>query len=131
MPKVPTKSLEIKPLGAFLTGSRVYGVPREDSDVDLVVLLDKRTYYALSDHCPFNPSDHPSASDEDACPSLRFGKLNLVPTFEVELFEAWKKGTELLKDEAPVSKKRACEVLEALRSKAKETIKERRSAKAS
>lgn len=45
--KVLSKTIEAKPLPAFLTGSRVYGTPKEDSDIDLVVFMDKNTYWKL------------------------------------------------------------------------------------
>lgn len=114
---------------SFLTGSRVYGIPHEDSDIDLVVFFENRTtYWQLSEFAePIHPNNHPSASDEEAYPSLRFDSLNIIPVFESELYEAWKSGTEFLRDEKPVSKKRAYEVLEEFRQRAKEAIRKRSS----
>lgn len=111
---------------SFLTGSQAYGIPTKSSDIDLVVFLDNKDYYKLSDLADvYAPSNHPSASDEEARPSLRFGKLNIVPCFEPELFQAWYDGTEFLKGEAPVTKQRAKEVLEEFRKRAKLKIKKR------
>lgn len=105
---------------AFVTGSRVYGTPRPDSGLDIVVLLDANTYYKLADHlgCPdcgrgsHAPagSDHPSASAEESYPPLYLGKINLIPVFSPEMYDGWLKARDLCKAEAPIDRKRAIEI---------------------
>jgi Nucleotidyltransferase domain len=65
---------------AFLTGSRVYGQPTPESDVDLVVFIseeDKETLVKLAD---------------TALP-IRFGKLNVIALTNEDEFYAWKSAT--------------------------------------
>lgn len=64
---------------AFLTGSRVYGKPRKNSDIDLVVQCDDQTKDVL-----FN------LSEKAGCV---FGKLNLI-LVDAEQYGCWLKGTE-------------------------------------
>jgi hypothetical protein len=112
---------------SFITGSRIYGIPKPDSDIDLVVFLTHDEYWKLAKLAsPSSPSNHPSASDEDAHPSLYFGNLNLIPAFEPEVFQAWFDGTEFLKQESPVPKQRACEVMEEFRMRGREAANKRK-----
>lgn len=84
---------------AFITGSRAYGTPREDSDIDLVVPLyekDYRTLWALS-----------------GGNKLMFGKLNIVAfnmsdEEDAKRFFAWKKVNYELCKKQPVTKEEAC-----------------------
>lgn len=69
---------------AFLTGSRAYGDPGPDSDVDLVVRVDKETAEKLR-----------KLSDNGEYP-IRFGKLNLVLCASDQAFGAWRYGTDKL-----------------------------------
>ena len=77
------KSFLPKPLKSFLTGSRVYGEPREDSDIDLVIHGDNDLLSSLL------------LNSETGEMPLRFGKLNLI-VLSSDTFEAWKKGTDEL-----------------------------------
>jgi hypothetical protein len=72
-------------MNAFICGSRAYGTPRPDSDVDLVVLVSAADMLKLAE------------LSECANPNItRFGRLNLIPvTSEIE-FAAWRLGTEEL-----------------------------------
>ena len=72
-----------KPLQSFLTGSRAFGEPREDSDIDLVIHGDSDLLSSLL------------LNSETGELPLRFGKLNLI-VLSSDAFEAWKKGTEEL-----------------------------------
>jgi hypothetical protein len=71
-------------MNAFLTGSRVYGRPGPNSDIDLVVRVDPTTArhirrlqgVAMSEPTP-----------------IRFGKLNLILCETDEQYEVWAKGT--------------------------------------
>ena len=99
---------------SVLTGSRAYGTPRPDSDVDLVVLVDRPTQAAMLKLFP--PEDYDEAAYADCSGrTIRVGDLNLIMvTTEAEL-EVWRRGTEALKAEAPVTRARAVQVFESLR----------------
>lgn len=112
---------------AFLTGSRVYGEPREDSDIDLVVQVTPKEYQKLLDQC----SPPPGSNDPDyfrlGVFSLRFGKLNLICTTNhgegPKHYEVWRKGTQLLKQKRKkagfgVPREFACRLFDKLRAKA-------------
>lgn len=67
---------------AFLTGSRAYGKPREDSDTDIVVMVTPEVHSLLKE----------LGKLEDG--SIRFGNLNIIAV-ETELeFIGWKAATE-------------------------------------
>lgn len=68
---------------AFLTGSRVYGSPREDSDIDLVVFCSEHTRKTLEKH---KDGGH-------AINAVRFGKLNLILCDSKPDYDAWQVGT--------------------------------------
>ena len=104
----------------FLTGSRVYGTPRPDSDWDLVVLVDPETAYALaSAFCDTDTEEFAT----DAYKGCGFQvtvekngkKLNLLVSTTQKAFDQWRTGTESLKKRKPVTREFACEVFKALR----------------
>ena len=67
----------------FLVGSHVYGTPRPDSDIDLVIRMTPEVatrLYELAGQSPDGP--------------LRFGALNLIPALDDEQYAAWVKGLE-------------------------------------
>lgn len=84
---------------AFITGSRAYGTPREDSDIDLVIAASASDLFLLWEN-------------KDEGKGLRFGKLNLV-TFnldnpeDVERYEKWKAVHNDLVSRKPVTKDEA------------------------
>lgn len=86
----------------FITGSRAYGEPREDSDTDLVVLCTTQEYGILC-----NAGGEPYGSSgmfDEFRRSIKFGPLNLIClTLEAE-FEAWRKGTEECIAQKPVTR---------------------------
>lgn len=99
---------------AFLTGSRVYGTPRPDSDIDFVVLVGKDellTLTALADNLAEKAESEGSLGStrgkEDPGESLRFGKLNLICHTSQVVFEAWRDATAALKDVRPVTREAA------------------------
>lgn len=59
----------------------------------------------------------PHYDDGITTASIRFGKLNLICVVDPGLYQAWKEGTEKLKEQKPVKRSRAVEVMSALRSK--------------
>jgi predicted nucleotidyltransferase len=97
----------------FLTGSRVYGTPTEDSDVDLVVLTEPETRTALFDVAEeFDGVDRYGVTTS----SLVFGGLNLLVETDRRRFLIWKLGTNYLKTQAPVTRDEAVEFFRKLRS---------------
>lgn len=69
---------------SFLTGSRAYGTPTKDSDVDLVVLVDDATAKVLHKFT------------EAANGTVRFGKLNLIVLTSEKEYDAWERATKLM-----------------------------------
>lgn len=90
---------------AFITGSRAYGVPREDSDLDLVIYCDPETARAL---WALSQQQHPETK------KLLLDNVNLVVTTEPEQYAAWERGTEALKSKpVPADRATAVEVMKA------------------
>lgn len=86
---------------AFLTGSRKYGTPREDSDYDLVIFVDKHdkdTWDALLSHSKYKGS----ASTDSI--SVRFGELNFICLSNQEEYDAWYNATLKLSASKPVAR---------------------------
>lgn len=94
---------------SFLTGSRVYGTPRVDSDVDLVVLVSQADVNVLWEN---NDSESPSSGTA----TLRFGRLNVIALVDNEegrkQYRIWNDVTEALKRKAPVTKEEAVKAFE-------------------
>lgn len=89
--------------GAHLTGSRVYGTPRVDSDVDLCVLLppeDARIIGAEAD------VPHQLEDDQLSFP-VRYGKLNLLVCVDEFTFMQWERVRSLLMIQKPVTRDEA------------------------
>lgn len=105
---------------SFLTGSRVYGTPRPDSDVDLVVLMESEEIQALALLADSNKDVSSGASravyDSGSC--LRFGRLNLIAHWDRDVFDAWRAATEELAKAKPVTREHAIEAIKARIAKA-------------
>ena len=78
----------IKTIDSFMTGSRAYGIPREDSDLDVAVLMEDSTEIWKHTETP----NH----------TCRFGKLNLITFTNKDNFEAWRDVTNKLIALSPV-----------------------------
>lgn len=106
-------AVEIKKrsLQAFLTGSHAYGYPGPDSDIDLVVLVTKDEFDKLRQNADSMEGVDEQYDENGSC-SLRFGNLNLLCFFDERRFLDWKKCTEVLKTQAPVSRSFACRYFE-------------------
>lgn len=74
-------------MNAFITGSRVYGKPKPDSDIDLVVFADYQTRTMLESMSDDKPSDPFTPT------TIRFGKLNVIVCEDFDEFVAWRAGT--------------------------------------
>ncbi len=92
---------------SFLTGSRVYGIPRPDSDIDLCVLMSYSEMRILVDAHGREPGEEGSALPRAT--SLRFGSLNLLVTFDEGAFSEWKIATDDLSKVYPVTRDDAIE----------------------
>jgi hypothetical protein len=92
----------------LLTGSQVYGVPTEKSDIDVVLMLPQALVEFLE-----------LVSEQGSTPpgstSLRFGRLNLIIPDDWKSLAVWKEGTEKLKKRKPVSRGDAIELFTQLR----------------
>ncbi len=80
----------------FYTGSRVYGTPRPDSDVDVVIRASESIF----------DLDMLADSRAGSGGSLRFGNLNLIVLDDDE-FDRWYLITEQLYMRRPVTKEEA------------------------
>lgn len=65
---------------AFLTGSRAYGEPTEDSDIDLVILCGEGLHEKL-------------LAESEAKDTVRFGRLNLICCNSKTEYLAWAEAT--------------------------------------
>ena len=92
---------------AFLTGSCKYGIPREDSDIDLCILTDDialiEVIISLSEE---------GIEQEDSYYSGRFGRLTVIICVNELEFEAWRAGTEKLCLVKPCTREQAIRVME-------------------
>ncbi len=89
----------------FLTGSRCYGIPRDDSDIDLVVYLDEADLEemdTLENIVMDKDEELESMYGQAYTKSLRFGNLNLICCTDDKVFEAWRIITRELKQMTPV-----------------------------
>lgn len=87
---------------AFLTGSRAYGTPRPDSDVDLVVMVSQADLVELA-----RLDDKKSWRPDMKSASLRFGNLNIVAVTNEKLYDAWERVTLDLIAKKPVDRETA------------------------
>lgn len=101
----------------FVTGSHAYGLPEGDSDIDLVVLVTKRDFLRLLEQADPRKEVDPEY-EKFGSVSLRFGKLNIICCYDEKMYRVWRKGTQLLKKQAPVSRAFACKFFDKLRAKA-------------
>lgn len=102
------KLLFRKPL-PFLTGSRVYGFPREDSDWDVVLLVnskEERLFWKISGQEAQLDAEKDSPRGEYGDVSLRYKEWNLIFTHSEGMYLTWLDGTEYLRAIGPVSRER-------------------------
>jgi hypothetical protein len=78
---------------AFITGSYAYGHPTQESDVDLVVLIEPDAGQQLEELADSNPTGY-----DDLSFNIRFGKLNIIGLTDTHEFKRWKAATAALKD---------------------------------
>jgi predicted nucleotidyltransferase len=83
---------------AFITGSRAYGKPKPESDIDLVIRVEPQ----VEDFLRQNADSVPGKA------GIRYGNLNLIMCSTDRKYELWEQGTEELIAEAPVTREQAC-----------------------
>lgn len=93
---------------AFLTGSHAYGTPNNESDIDLVLLMDESEGRRLATLAGIEPDKNYGV------PVIRFGKLNLIVVTSQTEYDAWFNGTNQLVQEKPVTRERARDLLRAI-----------------
>lgn len=100
-------------MSAFITGSRAYGHPTVDSDLDLVVLMSEEDCALL---CRFSGVQ---VGDVDGYPnngySIRVGGLNLLVVTDAVDYQNWVEGTQIIKARAPVLRSHAEGIGDGLR----------------
>lgn len=101
---------------SFMTGSRVYGVPKDESDFDLVILMDREEAVKLLYFSDNNGEKQDNYTEMKSLP-MRFGKLNIIAVFTEADMAVWKLGTKQLVQENNVSRDRAIEVFSELRKR--------------
>lgn len=98
---------------AFITGSRAYGTPKEDSDVDLVIFVSHADAQILRNNADTENYDY-FGDNNNECNSIRYGNLNIIITTSLEKYKAWQAGTTSLKAFSPVTREKAVQVLREL-----------------
>jgi len=106
---------------AFITGSRAYGRPREDSDIDLVIHCssgERVLLQMLADPDPPAIVDEPGYNDARGY-QMRFGRLNLLVCTTDDQYAVWLLGTRALQDRQqnkpePVTREEAVAVFQSI-----------------
>jgi predicted nucleotidyltransferase len=114
-------TMNISKTSAFLTGSRVYGTPRPESDADLVIFTDEKTkndLFALSRLFSRDTSDIGKGSTENSC---RFGDLNLIVITDEADWTRWQIGTVACTLQKPVTREHAVAMFKSLGIGAKQS----------
>lgn len=97
-------------LPLFLTGSRVYGTPKEGSDVDFVVFLPENAESTLGSKA--DKAKKRYGNRAGSC--FYFGGLNLIVETNPKKVVAWYEGTRRLEEMKPVSKAVAIVMFDSL-----------------
>lgn len=91
-----------EPMYPFITGSHAYGLPNEDSDIDLVI-----------PPIVFSNDLDLLRLNKDGAGVIRYGKLNLIVAPTDEAFRLWQKCNEHLKSMKPVTREFAVRYIES------------------
>lgn len=106
---------------AFVTGSHAYGTPREDSDLDLVVLVSPADLAILNAVLGTPPPE--GVSKTEVSTSFKIGSVDLITFVDAPAFEAWRGANQALIARKPVTRETAVTEIKAAleKTKAKET----------
>lgn len=99
-------------MNAFLTGSRVYGSPAPDSDIDIAVLL---SHGEIAQLLNLSKQNEEVSETPGATCSIRFGNLNIIATHIETEFAAWLIATRDLEKVKPVPKEDCCKHFDKVR----------------
>lgn len=89
--------------GAHLGGSRIYGTPRSDSDVDMCVLVTEEEARILGDN-----ADEPNGLRPGwGSFPVRYGRLNIIVCTDPDVYARWLAGRDELRRSAPVTRDQA------------------------
>lgn len=105
---------------AFITGSRAYGTPREDSDIDLVIRCspeDAEILLGWNEATQEERMQGAAAYGEEGILQVRYGRLNLILCTDDYRYAEWVEGTAWLKASAPVTRDQAIALFEKIRSR--------------
>lgn len=91
-------------MNAFITGSRAYGTPRSDSDIDVVVRIEQPEIDKLKRLGIIGFTTPNNQYDIRSGCQFRTGPLNLICIPDDNYFAAWKRGTEELAGRRPVTR---------------------------
>lgn len=108
---------------SLLTGSRVYGTPRKDSDIDIVILAtpaEFQTFQRFSDDQGLLSEYH---GPEEYCSgprslNVKSGGINIVVFTDPREYDAWQEATGLLERSAPVTRQTAVDIIKGRVSRA-------------
>lgn len=107
-------------MNPFLTGSRVYGTPREDSDVDLVVPTTDKALAAAIMVAMGGEAKPAGDGNYDTAHSIRIGRLNLI-LLDPDEAERWRSVTTDLQirkiQGAPVPRREAIAAMRRRRAR--------------
>ena len=92
-------------MNAFVTGSRAYGTPSNDSDTDLVIRVSYEDFIKLAEAA--GRCDEFTVSVPH---SLQFGKLNVIALTSDEEYNKWKAAYDICKSKAPCSREKAIKI---------------------
>ena len=95
----------------FITGSRAYGTPREDSDVDLAVFVPSQDADKFRELFKAELRISNEGSYPDGC-AYRFGNLNLLVFSSEPHFKAWRDATAELVARKPVTRSEAIKAID-------------------
>lgn len=105
-------------LNPFITGSHAYGIPHNDSDIDMVALVSDKDLKRLIETSDQGVDQESDNYLEAGGLSLRFGKMNLICVLSPKLYRVWKRTTRKLQKQKPVSRAFAIRYMKKEREKA-------------
>ena len=108
---------------SFPTGSYVYGLPTEESDIDIVVMMEDGDADDFDRFCGEAGLDNHGDVDYPGGLSYKSGKFNMIVVDNDQDWQVWKDGTEecieaMVKNRGGLERSAACEIFTKHRAKA-------------
>lgn len=94
-------------MSSFLTGSRAYGTPHEESDYDHCILLSDHAARCMVEVFEEREGSGCNSGSNIMYASFKIGRLNILIFTDLKQFEVWRRATEFLITKAPVTRKKA------------------------